>query len=132
MEEMRIFESRGVAASAWIWIHAQNEKQRELHFRAAKAGGWVSYDGVHAGFISDCLDFLKDMKKEQLLKHVLLSHDSGWYHVGEPGGGKNNDYNTITDKLLPAMKENGFTQSDIQQIFVTNPANAFTVRVRKK
>ena len=102
-----------------------------MHFRAAKAGGWVSYDGVHANSISDCLDFLKDMKREQLLKQVLLSHDSGWYHVGEPGGGEYNDYNTIADKLLPAMKENGFTQSDVLQIFVTNPANAFAVRVRK-
>ena len=132
MEEMRIFGSRGVAASAWIWIHAQNEKQRELHFKAAKAGGWVSFDGVNANSISDCLDFLKDMKSEQLLKHVLLSQDSGWYHVGEPGGGEFNDYNSIADLLIPAMKEKGFTQSDIQQIFVTNPANAFAIRVRRK
>ena len=132
MDEMRIFGSRGVAASAWIWIHAQNEKQRELHIKAAKAGGWVSYDGVNANSISDCLDFLKDMKHEQLLKQVLLSQDSGWYHVGEPSGGNYNDYNTIADKLLPAMKENGFTDSEVQQIFVTNPANAFTIRVRKK
>ena len=132
MEEMRIFDSLGVDASAWIWIHAQNEKQRELHIRAAKAGGWVSYDGVHANSISDCLDFLKDMKREQLLRRVLLSHDSGWYHVGEPGGGEYNDYNTIADKLIPVMKENGFTQSDVWQIFVNNPANAFAIRVRKK
>jgi phosphotriesterase-related protein len=132
MEEMRIFGSRGVAATAWIWIHAQNEKQRELHIRAAKAGGWVSYDGVNANSISDCLDFLKDMKNEQLLKHVLLSQDSGWYHVGEPGGGDYNDYNTIADKLIPAMKEYGFSPSDVQQIFITNPANAFAIRVRKK
>ena len=132
MEEMRIFGLRGVAATAWIWIHAQNEKQRELHIRAAKAGGWVSYDGVNANSISDCLDFLKDMKNEQLLKHVLLSQDSGWYHVGEPGGGDYNDYNTIADQLIPAMKEYGFSPSDVQQIFVTNPANAFAIRVRKK
>ena len=72
------------------------------------------------------------MKGAQLLKHVLLSQDSGWYHVGEADGGQYNDYNTIADKLIPAMKENGFTSADIQQIFVTNPANAFTIRVRKK
>ncbi|HZI53990.1 MAG TPA: hypothetical protein VFD56_09820 [Chitinophagaceae bacterium] len=132
MEELRIIVSKGVKAEAWIWIHAQNEKNRELHVRAAKAGGWVSYDGVNSNSISDCLEFLKDMKTENLLKQVLLSQDSGWYHVGEPKGGDYNDYNTIADKLIPAMKEKGFSQSDIDLLFTINPANAFTIRVRRK
>ena len=132
MEELRIIRSMGVNATAWIWIHAQNEKDRELHFRAAGAGGWVSYDGVNTNSISDCLGFLKDMKSKQLLNHVLLSQDSGWYHVGEPNGGKYNDYNTVFDKLIPAMKENGFTQSDIDLLFTINPSNAFAISVRKK
>jgi phosphotriesterase-related protein len=131
MEELRIIESKGVNAAAWIWIHAQNEKNRELHIRAAKAGGWVSYDGVHSNSISDCIEFLKDMKTENQLKHVLLSQDSGWYHVGDPGGGDHNAYNTIADKLIPAMKEKGFSQSDIDLLFTINPAMAFTIRVRK-
>jgi len=132
MEELRIIQSKGISAEAWIWIHAQNEKNRELHFRAAKAGGWVSFDGVHAESISSCLDFLKDMKKENLLDHVLLSHDAGWYHVGEANGGNYNDYNTIPDKLVPLLKENGFTEKDIRRLFFTNPSIAFAVKIRKK
>ena len=57
MEELRIIGSKGVNAEAWIWIHAQNEQNRELHIRAAKAGGWVSYDGVNSNSISDCINF---------------------------------------------------------------------------
>lgn len=132
MEELRIIQSKGIRAEAWIWIHAQNEKNRELHIRAAKAGGWVSFDSVNTESITDCLTFLKDMKSEKLLGHVLLSHDAGWYHVGEPGGGNYNDYNTISDKLIPAMKENGFTEKEIRLLFITNPAMAFTVKIRKK
>ena len=132
MEELRIIRSKGVTAEAWIWIHAQNETNREIHIHAAKEGGWVSYDGVSADSISTCLGFLKDMKEQKLLHKVLLSHDSGWYHVGEPGGGSYNDYNTIADKLIPAMKENRFTEKEIQQLFITNPANAFAVKIRKK
>jgi predicted metal-dependent phosphotriesterase family hydrolase len=131
MEELRIIQSKGISAQAWIWIHAQNEQNRELHIRAAKAGGWVSFDGVSAGSISSCVDFLKDMKKENLLDHVLLSHDAGWYHVGEPNGGNYNDYNTIAGKLIPALKENGFTEKEIRLLFFTNPAKAFTIRIRK-
>lgn len=132
MEELRIIQSKGISAKAWIWIHAQNEPNRELHIRAAEAGGWISFDGVHTGSISSCLDFLKDMKKENLLDHVLLSHDAGWYHVGEANGGNYNDYNTIADTLVPSLKENGFPEKDIRLLFVTNPSKAFSVKVRKK
>jgi phosphotriesterase-related protein len=132
MEELEIIESKGISAEAWIWIHAQNEQNRELHFRVAKAGGWISFDNVTPGSISQCLSFLKDMKKENLLRHVLLSHDSGWYHAGEPNGGSYKDYNTITDKLIPTLEGNGFTEKEIQLLFFANPANAFTTKVRKK
>lgn len=132
MEELQIIQSKGITAEAWIWIHAQNEKNKELHIRAAKAGGWISYDGVSNKSIADCLSFLKDMKSENLLDHVLLSQDAGWYHVGEPRGGNYQDYNTIADKLIPAMKENGFNEKDIHQIFFINPAKAFSVKICKK
>jgi phosphotriesterase-related protein len=132
MEELEIIKSKGISAEAWIWIHAQNEQNRELHFRVAKAGGWISFDNVTPGSISQCLSFLKDMKKENLLRHVLLSHDSGWYHAGEPNGGSYKDYNTITDKLVPTLEGNGFTEKEIQLLFFANPANAFTTKVRKK
>lgn len=132
LEELRIIQSYGIKPEAWIWIHAQNEKTRELHIRAAKAGGWVSFDGVSNDSIAECLDFLKSMKSENLLDHVLLSHDAGWYHVGESNGGIYHDYNTISGKLIPAMKENDFTQNEIQLLFNTNPAKAFTVKTRKK
>jgi predicted metal-dependent phosphotriesterase family hydrolase len=132
MEELRIIQSKGVSAGAWIWIHAQNEKNRELHFRAARAGGWVSFDGVHAESLSSCLDFLKDMKKQNLLANVLLSHDAGWYHVGEANGGNYNDYNTIADKLIPLLNENGFSEKDTRRLFFTNPAKAFAIKIRKK
>lgn len=131
MDELRIIRSKAVDAKAWIWIHAQNEKNRAFHIRAAKAGGWVSFDGVSNESIANCLAFLKDMKSENLLDHILLSHDAGWYHVGEPNGGNYQGYTVITDKLIPVMKENGFTEKEIQQIFFINPAKAFIVRIRK-
>src|SRR5690606_866776 len=77
LEELKILESNGLSAQAWIWIHAQNEKKREFHFRVAKTGGWVSFDGVNLNSIDECIDFLSDMKEENLLGQILLSQDSG-------------------------------------------------------
>jgi predicted metal-dependent phosphotriesterase family hydrolase len=131
LEELNILSKRGVDPRAWIWIHAQNEKNRAIHLQAASAGGWVSFDNIHKDSLADTLIFIKDMKKEKLLDHVLLSHDAGWYHVGEKNGGNFTGYTFIADTLIPAMHENGFSHTEIDQLFVHNPAKAFTVRVRK-
>jgi phosphotriesterase-related protein len=71
------------------------------------------------------------MKQEGLLEHVLFSQDSGWYHVGEPNGGEYQGYTTVFEKFLPALTEKGFTQEDIDLLFIKNPAKALAVKVRK-
>ncbi len=129
-EQLEILASKGVAPSARIWIHAQNEKDSRYHISAAQRGSWVSFDGVNEDSAKDHISLLQTMKQEGLLQSVLVSHDAGWYHVGEPGGGKFNHYNYIFTDFIPALKENGFTKEDIDTIFITNPAKAFTVKVR--
>lgn len=130
-EEMSILKKRKVHPSAWVWVHAQSEKSRAIHFEIARAGGWVSFDGVSTTSIATCIQFLSDMKKEKLLGKVLLSQDSGWYNVGEPNGGKFNGYTTIHDLLIPEMKKTGFTDSDLTLLFEENPANALRIGVKK-
>lgn len=132
MEEMRILEEMGVAPSAWIWIHAQNEKDRRFHVQAVRAGAWVEFDGLHEESIPEYINILKEMKQEKLLSQVLISHDSGWYHVGEKDGGNFNGYTTIFTQFIPALRDAGFTEKEIHLIFKENPVNAFYVRVRKK
>jgi len=38
------------------------------------------------------------------LPRVLISQDSGWYHVGEPGGGRFRPYTCLFDGFLPAAR----------------------------
>jgi len=130
-EELKILERRGVAPSARIWIHAQNEKNQSYHIEAAQRGSWVSFDGVSPDSIDENLRFLQMMKDKKLLDSVLVSQDSGWYHVGEPKGGTYNHYNCIFTDFIPALKQKGFTQKEIDVIFITNPAKALTVKIRK-
>jgi predicted metal-dependent phosphotriesterase family hydrolase len=130
-EELKILERRGVAPSARIWIHAQNEKNTSYHIETAQRGGWVSFDGVSPSSIDENLQFVKMMKDKKLLDYVLVSQDSGWYHVGEPNGGKYNHYNCIFTDFIPALKRDGFTQKEIDTIFIANPAKALTLKARK-
>jgi phosphotriesterase-related protein len=130
-EQLEILKTQGVHPSARIWIHAQSEPDTRFHITSAQRGSWVSFDGVNAESVSRHVELIMIMKAAGLLDKVLVSHDSGWYHVGEAGGGTFNHYNTIFTQLVPALKSKGITSREIELIFVKNPSNAFAVKVRK-
>ena len=71
------------------------------------------------------------MKSNGFLNQVLISHDAGWYKPGEPDGGEFKGFTTIPDKFVPLLKTNGFSENEINQLLVTNPAKAFTIKIRK-
>ena len=61
---------------------------------------------------------------------VLVSQDSGWYHVGEPGGGEYRPHTTLMDSFVPALKERGLGEEQIRTLLVDNPGRAFALGVR--
>ena len=131
LQELKIIKATGVSPAAWVWIHAQSEKNRDIHLQVAKEGGWVSFDGLSDDSVQQYVQFLKDMKAEKLLHKTLISHDAGWYHVGEPGGCQFRYYNAVFKFMLPLLRKEGFSGKEIKQVFEVNPANALTVRIRK-
>ena len=68
------------------------------------------------------------MKAQGLLGHVLVSHDAGWYRVGEAGGGQFRPYDTLFTAFVPALRSAGFSDGDIRQLLVTNPHTALARR----
>jgi phosphotriesterase-related protein len=130
MEEMEILREERVDPSAWIWVHAQSEADKKLHMRAAERGGWVEFDGIGPDSIDRHLELVRSMKERGLLSRVLISHDAGWYSVGEPGGGKFRPYTTLFERFLPALAKAGFSDDEVRTLTVKNPALAFTIRVR--
>jgi phosphotriesterase-related protein len=130
-EEFDVLKEEGVHPSAMIWVHAQAEDDLMKHVEAAKMGAWVSLDGVQDDNAARYVDMLQNMKEHGLLSKVLISHDAGWYRPGEPDGGKVRGYTAIFKHLLPALRENGFVQSEIDSLLIINPARAYTVQVRK-
>jgi phosphotriesterase-related protein len=136
-EQIEVLQDMGVSPSAFIWTHAQNGSLGK-NLEAAKVGAWVSLDGVnisgaddHVGNKGFYIDRLKAFREAGLLNRVLLSHDAGWYDVGQPGGGSFRSYTDIHEFLIPALFENGFTEDDIQMLLTENPATAFEIRLRK-
>jgi len=130
MEQLEILEEEGVAGSAWVWVHAQTEKNTEVQAQAAAQGAWLEFDGIGPESVGQHVSFVCDMKRRGFLAKVLVSQDAGWYRVGEPGGGTFRAYDTLFTKFLPALKQAGLTDAEIRQITVTNPAKAFAVDMK--
>jgi predicted metal-dependent phosphotriesterase family hydrolase len=130
MEEIAILKEECVRPRAWVWTHAQNEKDNDQHEQAAKEGTWIAFDGVgpfEKKLKRDLVHFT-EMKKRGLLGQVHLSPDAGWYRPSEEQ--KFRPYDFIFKTFLGKLKEAGLSDADIHQVTVENPAKALTVGVR--
>jgi phosphotriesterase-related protein len=136
-EQLEILKSAGVSPAAFMWTHAQNgslEKQIE----AASGGAWISLDGVNIsssgenkrGNLDWYIDRLSELRSAGVIDQVLISHDAGWYDAGEINGGDYRGYSDIHRYLLPALRDNGFSDDDINKLVTDNPSRAFEIRIR--
>jgi len=137
--QIQILKNFGVDPSAFIWVHAQRGTI-ESNIEAAREGAWISLDNLRDRpnpkpgdrySIDWYADRIAELKKQGLINKILLSHDSGWYDPAKPGGGAFNGFTDLFEFLLPALRQRGFTEADIDQIIVKNPAKAFTIHIRK-
>ena len=130
-EQIEILEKQGVHPNAFVWVHAQSEKDKIHYLTIAKKGAWISLDGIGWGNFDDYADSILLMKENKLLNRVLISHDAGWYKPDEPAG-EFKGYTNIFDELRPRLEAKGFSINDFDQLLIKNPAEAFAIRVRKK
>ncbi|MEQ9377621.1 MAG: phosphotriesterase [Imperialibacter sp.] len=129
LEEIALLEAEGVDPSAFIWVHAQIETDFTYYNKAYDLGAWISLDGVVWG-VEEHLKRLTYCKKNGLLNKVLISHDAGWYSPGELNGGDFKAFTAIFDELIPLLKQNDFSEKDIDQLLRINPARAFAIKIK--
>ena len=125
--QLRILEEHGVSPEAWVWVHAHWDADIDLLIETALKGAWISLDGSNEGNIEEFLEYLDRFRSENLLDRVLLSHDGDVY----PAGGETRPFDAIPKYLIPAMRERGFTDSEIDQIMIENPKEAFMPKIRR-
>ncbi len=124
---LEILRQHRVHPSAWIWIHAHNLKEIGPALQAAEQGAWISFDGLSHESAEHILELMRAMKAYNLLDHVLLSHDGDSFMNGQT-----RPYHYLMTDFIPLLKTHGFNEPAFDQMLVTNPRNAYTVRVREK
>lgn len=130
LAQIALLGEEKVAPAAWIWVHAQNARREDTLATLARAGAWLSFDGIAPRSLARHVQLVTAMKRQGLLERVLISHDAGWYRPGEPDGGAYRGYDVLFRAFLPALKKEGFSAEEIRQLTVTNPARAFAIRPR--
>ena len=111
---------------SFVWVHAQNERDTSVHEAAAGRGAWVEFDGLSDRSFDRHIELVRHMHRRGLLGRVLVSHDAGWFHVGEPGGGTYRPHDLLFTRFLPELRTQGFTEADVRQLTIENPRAALT------
>jgi phosphotriesterase-related protein len=124
MDILSVLGEARESPSAYVWVHAQNEKDRALHLRAAAAGAWIELDGVSEESLDAHVGAVMDLALKGHLRRVLVSQDAGWYHVGEAGGGRFRPFTFLLDGFVPALRRTGLAEADVRTLLVDNPARA--------
>lgn len=138
-EELRILQKNAVDARAFIWVHSQNDADGKTRIKLAKAGCWISLDGINqteASVKTYCAS-IQALKKEGLLDRLLLSHDDGFAveHNGVKTtfnpyqNGNVQPYRSLFSNLKPALLNGILTAEEFTGITTTNPAKAFRIEV---
>jgi phosphotriesterase-related protein len=119
-EELQILTRHKVPPEKFVWVHAQNETNFAIHEELARAGAWVEFDGISPRGLDWHLRCVRNMAAKNLLHRTLISHDAGWYHVGEPGGGRFQPFTYLFTDFLPKLDA-----ATANQLIVRNPRVAF-------
>ncbi|WP_214225410.1 hypothetical protein [Pedobacter sp. B4-66] len=138
-EEVELLIKSGVSPEALIWVHAQNDTTGFLHVELAKKGCWISLDGINEqpDSLVQYRNHIYRMKGEGLLHKLLISHDDGFAVTEDSGkaafkafeNGNTVPYKTIFGVLKSSLTALGITRDEFKMITVTNPANAFRIKV---
>jgi phosphotriesterase-related protein len=132
LEILALLRARGVSPESYVWVHAQNEKDRATRGWAAQEGAWVELDGVGPTTLEAHADAVLDLARRDRLDRVLVSQDAGWYRVGEAGGGSYRPHTFLFDVFVPALRARGLGKDEVRQLLVDNPARAFVTRRRER
>src|SRR5687768_11758588 len=129
LAELDILREHRVAPGAFIWVHAQGGRDADI-LAAAERGAWVSFDGLNRPTLTRHLNLCIGMKKRGHLGRILLSHDAGWFDPAKPNGGEFRPFDLLFTTFVPMLREKGFSEAEIDQLTIANPADAFAIRHR--
>lgn len=131
LECLEILREERTPPGRFIFVHADAEPAQQYHLRVARAGAWIEYDSIGWRPLEEHVRLIKAFLKDGPPDRLLLSHDAGWYHVGEAGGGEIKPMTPLFTDLLPALEREGIARKTLDALTRSNPVRAFSLETRR-
>lgn len=128
IEILDLLSEYNVPPEKWIFVHAHVEDDFSLVLDVAEQGAWIELDGLAwESERKKHFDYTKELISNGYTSQILLSHDAGWYHVGEINGGEQIPFTHLINKFIPKLIKDGIENDIIKQITWENPAQVFSL-----
>ena len=128
VEQLRILREEGVAAEAWIWVHAQNVEDPRLLLPALEEGAWIELDGISPENAARHFEFLEFLRERGHGGRLLLSHDGNSFRYG---GHPAKPYDGLFTAFVPLLRDRGLSEGEIRGLVSDNPFRALAPRLRR-
>ncbi|WP_298532849.1 phosphotriesterase [uncultured Algibacter sp.] len=126
--QLNILEAMKISPEAFIWVHAQEENDKDNYLKAAKKGCWISLDGL-GWELEKHVEKILFAKANGILDRILISHDAGWYDPQKKIQ-TIKPYSAIFTSLYPKLKSHGFTDEEFNLLTSINPSKAFSIKIK--
>ncbi len=114
---------------------------------ALERGAFVSLDGIGSGYWTDFyggydlnIDWISQFVDAGYEDQIIIGSDTGWFDPGQPAGFEieqvdgvwtsvgdlAQDYRSVPEEFVPAMREAGFSDELITKLMRGNPWRAFS------
>jgi phosphotriesterase-related protein len=136
LDALEALTGHGVKPERIVIAHAGDSNDLGYLRAIADAGAWLGCDrfGIeHFNPLADRIKTLLALLAEGLGNRVHLSHDAACFldfFVGNPFFAEEKpDYLLISNRVLPALRREGVTQAQIDEMMIDNPRRFLTASV---
>jgi predicted metal-dependent phosphotriesterase family hydrolase len=126
--QLAILAEENVSPAAWTWVHAHACPDHAALLDAARAGAFLSFDGIAPETVNHHLALVQLIKNDGRLPQVLLSHDGNSFRAN--GTRPLKPYTALFTHFLPALEKAGLSRRDLHRLTTENPARVFTIHPR--
>ena len=130
-DQQRVFAEEGVDLSRVVIGHIDRVASQDLSYVEAviRKGSFVSFDHFTLESIaSDAIrvERIAELCTRGYANHIVLSHDHASYCDFVPADhAPNSRYTTVVDNILPALRDSGVSEDQINQMLIVNPRRIF-------
>ncbi|MEH7443456.1 phosphotriesterase [Bacillus sp. JJ1122] len=130
-EQVQLLTAQGLATDQIIIGHQDLNPNFDEVLAVLETGVYIDFDTIgknnyrpDAERVEFLLEFIQRGFEKQILLSADLTRKSHWKKHGGPG------YGLVLRDFIPQLKAKGVTQETIDQLLISNPARAFTIKER--